>query len=103
MPPAAPVAPLPESFAPWQRLFDVLHLLAHLLDENPHIHGFVRSARVSRLGGQRICLPADFLQKEIHLLSGRFAGLERGPQRHQMGFQPIPADRIGPAGFEVER
>ena len=45
--------------------FDVLHLLAHLFDQDLHFDGGTRGFQILRLRGQGVRLAIEFLHQEI--------------------------------------
>ncbi len=49
------------------RSFDILHLLAHLIDNDLQGKPCVRDLVVTCLGGQRVGLSVEFLGQEIEL------------------------------------
>src|SRR5260221_1498271 len=55
--------------------FDVLHLLAHLLDHDLELQRGLRQLRVDRLGSQRVGFAIEFLHQEVEALAARSAGM----------------------------
>src|SRR5256885_15201209 len=70
----------PDAGGPWVVMvidarcsFDVLHLLAHLLDEDLELQGDLRHLGVDRLGAQGVGLAVQLLGQEIQALAGAAA------------------------------
>jgi hypothetical protein len=55
------------------RPLDVLHLLAHLLDQHFHVDRDARGVEILRLRRERIGLAVELLHQEIQAPAGRFA------------------------------
>ena len=79
------------------RSFDILHLFAHLIDDDLQGKPGVRRLGVARLGGQRVGFAVEFLCEEIELTadaSGR--GEERACcfQMCLQAFSTLPRRRL---------
>src|SRR4051812_20631525 len=76
----------------WTRdsvLFNVLNLLAELVDHGFELEADCGQAAVRRLRTQRVGFPVELLCEEIELAADRFGGLEEFPRRLDMGEEPI--------------
>ena len=57
-----------------RRLFDILHLFAHLVDCHLEVEANRRQRAVLRLGAQRVRLAQEFLHQKVKFPTGRRAG-----------------------------
>src|SRR5262245_56870546 len=69
--------------------FDVLNLLAHLLDRDLHVHRGARGVHVLRLGGERIGFAVQRLHQKIQAASSGLRGVEHARHLIQVCCEPI--------------
>src|SRR5688572_3683071 len=95
----AATGPLPAAPSAWPGLFDILDLLAHLLEFGLGVDDQLRDAETVGLRADGVDLAVHLLQQEIELAPARLRALgERHPVR-QMGAEPRDLFRdIGPGG-----
>src|SRR3954452_7770507 len=77
-PPAGPAAPS----------LNILHLLAHLLDQHLELQRSVRQFGVDGLRAERVGLAIEFLHEEIETLAAAAARSEHSPHFRHVSAQP---------------
>src|SRR4029078_7676474 len=70
-------------------LFNVLHLLTHLVDDRLQLQAHGRQASIGSLGAQGVRLAIEFLREEIELTPGRLVRLNELAGRADMGEEPV--------------
>src|SRR5439155_21280242 len=70
-------------------LFNVLHLLAELIDNRLQFKSDCRQGSVRRFRAQRIGLAVEFLREKIELAADRLGGAEKLSRRFDMGKQAV--------------
>src|SRR2546423_1566336 len=71
------------------RSFDVLHLLAHLLDQQLQLKRAVRDPAARRLGSERVGLAVELLGEEVEPFSGGAAFVQSALDLAEMRTEPL--------------
>ena len=69
--------------------FQILHLLAHLLDQDLQLDRGIGRARVGGFGTERVRFTIEFLHQEIKSATNRFGQAENAPRLANMRGQAI--------------
>ena len=79
------------------RSFDVLDLLADLVDQHLQLHRRVGGARVDRLAAERVRLAVEFLQQEVRAPADRLALPQHAAQFADVAVEAVELPRRRPA------
>src|SRR6185369_11845397 len=83
--PLAASATASVSGVPLSASFQILHLLAHLLDQHLHFERCLRELGVDGLRAQRVRLAVELLHQEVEALAGAAARDEHAPHFADVG------------------